>query len=162
MQKSLSCQLEKTSFAGSRLPHPGTHTVLLLLDQQQQFLSAGTKQLEVYAYPCLRGQGECSTGGEGGGISLSRTNLEGMLQARGVIEGLNKDSPQPPVKVFYSLIKVRDVIFKFLKRQQMDIRKHDFLKDNPGMLFPINLSHQGYILIFYSSLWCASVFIPIK
>lgn len=83
-----------------------------------------------------------------------------MLQARGVIEGLNKDSPQPPVKVFYSLIKVRDVIFKFLKRQQMDIRKHDFLKDNPGMLFPI-LSHQGYILIFYSSLWCASVFIHI-
>lgn len=117
--------------------------------------------MEVYAYPCLRGQGERSTGGEGGASSPSRTNLEGMLQARGVIEGLNKDSPQPPVKVFYSLIKVRDVLFKFLKRQQMDIRKHDFLKDNPGMLFPINLSHQGYILIFYSSLRCASVFIHI-
>lgn len=117
--------------------------------------------MEVYAYPCLRGQGERSTGGEGGASSPSRTNLEGVLQARGVIEGLNKDSPQPPVKVFYSLTKVRDVLFKFLKRQQMDIRKHDFLKDNPGMLFPINLSHQGYILIFHSSLRCVSVFIHI-
>lgn len=73
------------------------------------------------------------------------TNLEGVLQTRGIIKGLDKDSPQSPVKVFYSLIKLRDNIFKFLKRHHIDVRKHDILKAHPAVLFTMNMCTQiGY------------------
>ena len=42
------------------------------------------------------------------------TNLKGMLQTGGIIEGLNEDGPQPSVKIFYSLAKFGHVIFEFL------------------------------------------------
>lgn len=68
--------------------------------------------------PLMRVRGEPSTG-----VTPTRTNLKGMLQTRRIIKGLNKDSPQSSVKISYFLVKFRDIIFKFLKRHHIDLRK---------------------------------------
>lgn len=46
-----------------------------------------------------------------------------MLHIRCIVKSLNEDSPQSPVKIFHSLVKFADIIFKFLRRYHMDGKK---------------------------------------
>jgi len=46
--------------------------------------------------------------------SLVVTNLEGVIQVRGIIKGLDENSSQAPVNVFYFLLEIKGILLKIL------------------------------------------------